>query len=238
PLHNPYAYGWFGSVEHAGLTGRPNTGGTIYLADAFPPQYRGAFLCGDFLGHTCSWWKVAERGSTIQMSLGDLLLDSHDTWFGATDLCLAPDGAVFVCDFFDQRTAHPDPDARWDRSNGRVYRVAPLGTRGAGAIDVGRKRTDELVALLDHPNGWYAEQARVQLAARRDPAALPALKMLARANEPRRSLQGLWGLYVSGGFDDALAAELLDHPGESVRAWTVRLLGDERKVSEGLSARL
>ncbi|HVW35791.1 MAG TPA: PVC-type heme-binding CxxCH protein, partial [Pirellulales bacterium] len=129
PLHNPYAYGWFTSVEHSGLTGRPNTGGTIYLADAFPKQYRGAFLCGDFLGHTCSWWQVEPRGSTIKMSLGGLLMDSHDTWFGATDLCLSPEGAVYVCDFHDKRTAHPDPDANWDRSNGRVYKLSPSGVR-------------------------------------------------------------------------------------------------------------
>src|SRR5205823_3904950 len=52
------------------------------------------------------------------------------------------------------------------------------------------------------------------------------------------ALQGLWGLYVSGGFDDTLATELLKHPGEQVRAWTIRLLGDEGKVSPEMGRRL
>ena len=53
------------------------------------------------------------------------------------------------------------------------------------------------------------------------------IAMARNRDEPRRALQGLWGLYVSGGFNETVAAELLRHPGEYVRAWTVRLLGDD-----------
>lgn len=238
PLHNPYAYGWFTSVDHAGLTGRPNTGGTIYLAAAFPPQYRGAFLCGDFLGHTCSWWKVEPRGSTIKMSLGGILLDSHDTWFGATDLCLSPDGAVYVCDFCDKRTAHPDPDASWDRSNGRVYKIVPEGFKGgAASIDLRRLTSAKLVELLKHPNHWRRDRARRILGERRDASTYPCLREQAlQQDDADLALQSLWALYVGGGFDDELAAQLLKHSDEHVRAWTVRLLGDARQVAAPLAA--
>ncbi len=50
--------------------------------------------------------------------------------------------------------------------------------------------------------------------------------------------EGLWGLHVSGGFDDVLAAELLGHPGEYVRAWVIRLLGDRQTISPALASRL
>ncbi|HWB09540.1 MAG TPA: PVC-type heme-binding CxxCH protein [Pirellulales bacterium] len=240
PLHNPYAYGWFGSVEHTGLTGRPNTGGTIYLADAFPVQYRGAFLCGDFLGHTCSWWKVSPRGSTIKMSLGGLLLDSHDTWFGATDLCLGPDGAMFVCDFTDKRTAHPDPDANWDTSNGRVYRIVPAGSpRATAKVDLRGLRGDELAELLRNPNHWWRDRARRLLAQRRDQAISPRLRAGAlQQADGEFALENLWALHVSGGCDEALSLQLLAHPNEHVRAWTVRLLGDTRRVSPEMAQRL
>ena len=55
--------------------------------------------------------------------------------------------------------------------------------------------------------------------------------------DPRLALQGLWALYASGGLDDDLAAELLDHPAEYVRAWTARLLGDAKRVSGPLAKR-
>src|SRR5207248_7498756 len=54
------------------------------------------------------------------------------------------------------------------------------------------------------------------------------------------ALEALWAIYVSGGFDEALALKTLHHPNEGVRTWAVRLLCDPKKVSpeiaEALSA--
>jgi putative membrane-bound dehydrogenase-like protein len=236
PLHNPHAYGFFEHLPYDQVVAGPRPGGTVYLGDALPARFRGAFLCCDFLQHSASWWRMARVGSTFRAEYGGSLLDSRDSWFCAPDLCEGPDGSVMVCDFHDQRTAHPDPEARWDRSNGRIYRVAPPGTASVRGLDLGRKTGRELVELLRHPNGWYAEQARAQLAARCDRSTWPALTAMARQTDhPRLALQGLWGLYVSRGFDDTVAAELLRHPGEYVRAWTVRLLGDDGKVPSALA---
>ena len=43
---------------------------------------------------------------------------------------------------------------------------------------------------------------------------------------------------ASGGFDEAFALEQLAHPNEHVRTWTVRLLGDSRKISHRLQEKL
>ncbi|MFT5095748.1 MAG: putative heme-binding domain-containing protein, partial [Porticoccaceae bacterium] len=47
-----------------------------------------------------------------------------------------------------------------------------------------------------------------------------------------------WSIYVSDGFDDALAEKTLNSPHEYVRAWTVRLLGDAKTVSKRLQPKL
>jgi putative heme-binding domain-containing protein len=52
------------------------------------------------------------------------------------------------------------------------------------------------------------------------------------------ALQALWALYVSGGFDDALAENLLGHADPDVRSWTIRLLGDSRKISPAIREHL
>src|SRR5262249_37314118 len=153
-------------------------------------------------------------------SYGGELLDSRDTWFCPPDLTQGPDGAIYLCDFHDRRTAHPDPDAERDRRNGRIYRIGPPGTAPGLGLDLGRQTTTEPVELRRHPNGWFREQAGVQLAARRDRSAWPALMTLARqADDPGLALQGLWALYASGGFDDRFGVELLRHPVEAVRTW-------------------
>ena len=85
------------------------------------------------------------------------------------------------------------------------------------------------------PNTWFAKQARLILAERRDAQILPRLRQQVLSNQsPRLALQSFWALYVSGGFDDKLASELLAHSNENVRAWSVRLLGDSRKVSPAI----
>ncbi len=239
PLHNLYTYGYFKNTKNFGVTGTPTTGGTIYLGDTFPERFREAFLCGNFLGHSASWWKVKPRQTTVEAEHGGLLFDSRDTWFGPTDLTLGTDGAIYVADFFDRRTAHPDPDANWDRSNGRIYRLQAADAPPPKKIDLGKLSGDELVNLLAHPNGWYAQRARVLLADPQDRTLWPRLREIALSQEDGRyALQGLWALHVSGGLDEPFAVQLLGHPYEYVRSWTVRLLGDSKTVSKEMATQL
>ena len=51
-------------------------------------------------------------------------------------------------------------------------------------------------------------------------------------------MRDLWALYVSGGFDDRQAGELLGHPVAAVRRWTIRLLGDDRRMNRDWRAAL
>ena len=232
PLHHLYTYGHFFPVFRGGLQGGPTTGGTIYRGHTLPEAFRGRFLCGNFLGHTSSYWDVRPRASTVAVKPNGAWLNSNDTWFGPTDLCFGPDGAVYISDFHDRRTAHPDPDAKWDRSNGRIYRVQKAGVASTRPVDVVSLPSAGLVKLLSHANGWYADRARIEMFRRRDKAIVPELKAMARRRDDRRmALQGLWAVNASGGLDDAFALEMLAHPEGRVRHWTVRLLGDRRKVS-------
>ncbi|MFO1019086.1 MAG: PVC-type heme-binding CxxCH protein [Planctomycetales bacterium] len=236
PLHNPYAYGFFKNVTLQGQTGRPNPGGTVYTGETFPHRFHDAFLCSDFLTHTCSWWQLAPRGSTVQGKLGGLLVESNDNWFGATDLCLGPQGEIYVTDFYDRRTAHPDPDAQWDTSNGRIYRLQSKDVSPKPIPHLLQASTSELVELLKQPNGWLRDRVRRQLAERRDPQAIPLLKTLvAQTQDENLALQGLWALHVSGQLNAAYAREVLQHPAEHLRAWTVRLIGDEGTVEHSLA---
>jgi putative heme-binding domain-containing protein len=64
---------------------------------------------------------------------------------------------------------------------------------------------------------------------------LPRLRAqtLQETNAPL-ALQSLWALYVSGGFDDAIASTLLRHTSAPVRGWTVRLLADAKNIAPEL----
>lgn len=238
PLHNPYAYGFFSDIKKDGVVpGAPSTGGTIYFAGqpprttSYPPGFRGALISGNFLGHSISWWKLSPLGATFSAKHQGLLVDSQDTWCCPTDLCLGPDGAIYWCDFYDQRTAHPDPDANWDLTNGRIYRVVADGMEPPAPVSLRDMTSVDLLSQLNQP-GWHANRARVILAERRDSALYPILNQrIKEQKDPLLTLQDLWALHVSGGLTDSELAGQLDHPAASVRRWAVRLLGDAKKTS-------
>ena len=127
-----------------------------------------------------------------------MLLDAHDTWFCPTDVCLGPDGAIYVCDFYDARTAHPDPDADWDLDNGCVYKIEATDSELLEPFDLAKLSSNQLVDLLTHRNLWFRDRARVELAQRRDQSIVERLRGMAiQTNDAQLALQGLWAHYAT-----------------------------------------
>ncbi len=239
-LHNPYALGYLQFVPHENYRGGHVTcGGTIYLGDTFPAEFRGAYIATNLLSHEVHWHRFFPTGSTFRSRREGELLIANDTWSAMVDLCVGPDGAVYIPDFYDRRTAHPDPDADWDRSNGRVYRIQARGAKPAAHVDLNQLTSDQLVDRLADTNDWHVQRARRLLAERRDAAVLPRLQTIAlESGDDRVALQALWALYVSGGWNDTVAARLLGHRSPAVRYWSVRFLGDRRQIPAEIGNRL
>lgn len=229
PLHNPYTFGYFDHVPHEGVRGgHVSVGGLFYEADAFPPEWRGRYIAADLLDHSIHWHEVVPDGSSYRARFGGDVLRANDTWFAPSDLTLGPDGSLYVTDWHDKRTAHPDPDADWDRSNGRIYAIRPKGGgKPTPPPDAAAFSSDELIKRLGHPNIWHARRARRILAERRDPAAIEQLRAIAlgeRTGAPR--LEALWVLAGAGAADAAFAGKLLADEDPDLRPWAVRLIGD------------
>src|SRR5207248_6466564 len=138
----------------------------------FPKPFRGKYVAADLLGHAVYWHDLEPMGSTFKTAHGGDLLLANDTWFAPTDVTLGPDGAIYVADWHDKRTAHPDPDAEWDRSNGRIYRIQAKGARPSSLPELGKLPSEKLVDLLSHSNDWMVRRARRILADRRDPEVI------------------------------------------------------------------
>lgn len=230
-LHNRFAFGYFEHVPHKNFQGGHVTvGGFIYQADAFPPRYRDKYIAVDTLGHAVRWHDVKPNGSTVRTENGGVLLQANDNWFAPSDATIGPDGAVYVADWYDKRTAHPDPDATWDRSNGRVYRLRWKAANPVEQFDPQSLSSEQLVDWLSNANQWKVRRARRVLAERGDGKLVARLRTMIREADDHQSLQSLWTLHVIGGFDSELKAELLNHHDPSIRAWTIRLLTDDTAI--------
>ena len=152
---------------------------------------------------------------------------------------MGPDGAIYVTDWHDARTAHPDPDADWDRSNGRIYRIAPTGHPGTSVPDFATLSDDELIKLHDHSSQWFVRHARQELVRRHATSVLPLLiERAEKSEDAQQAIEALWTIASLESFSEELGMKLLNSPHEAVRTWAVRLLGDTKTLSNELAHRL
>jgi putative membrane-bound dehydrogenase-like protein len=249
PLHNPHTYGYFDHVPYKDFRGGHVTcGGIVYHGGAYPAKYDGQYIAGNLLSNCLHWHALERRGSSFTSHFGGEFLVANDPRFRPVDCLTGPDGAVYVADWYDIRANHVDPVDNWDRATGRIYKIVASGGRKPPEYGdsnsrgfrppLAKRTSQELVELLAHLNDWYSREARRILAERRDPSVVPGLKKTILTEKGQLALESVWALYVSGGLDDAFALKLFGHANEDVRAWSVRLLCDPRKVSPSVAPRL
>src|ERR1019366_9577470 len=153
---------------------------------------------------------------------------SSDTWFRPVDIKPAPDGSLFVADFYEAKIAHlGHNDGVIDRDTGRVYRLAAKDAKFTKPIDLNKKTSAELVELLKSDNRWQRQTANRLLADRKDRAVIPLLAKQLFESQGQLALESLWALHLTGALDADLSAKALTHPEPQVRLWTVRLLADD-----------
>ncbi|QDV55530.1 PVC-type heme-binding CxxCH protein [Rosistilla oblonga] len=237
-LSNPYTYGYFEAMGHAKVARFTHTF-VIYEGDGLPAKYQGnLFGCGPLQSHIVRSEVQPDRSSVQTVDLG-FALESEDKWVRPVDIQAGPDGGLYVVDMYEQRIDHPSHyQGRIDRESGRVYRLQDPAAKPFKMGDLSKLSTAELVDLLKHPNKWHRQTALRLLGDRRDAAALPLLNQMLKQSEGVDALNALWGLNLSGGFDDATASQLLGHSEPLVREWTVRLLGDRLVLSDALAKQL
>lgn len=197
------------------------TGITIFRGNGWPEENLGdAFVadCGSNLVHRKKVRqegveRVAERPRDEQKVE---FLASTDLWFRPVQLANAPDGTLYVSDMYREVIEHPwslpdtikallDLNAGNDR--GRIYRIVPEGFKQPRLPRLGKASTRELVATLEHPNGWHRDTAARLLYQRRDPRASSPLKNLLRRS--KSPLARMHALYALKGLDSLQETDLL-----------------------------
>jgi len=196
------------------------TGTTVYRGDAYGADFVNNTFTGDAGGQLIHRKKLYPNGVSLvgkrpDDEQGVEFAASTDTWVRIANFANAPDGTLHVCDMYREVIEHPWSlpeeikkyiDLNNGNDRGRIYRVVPTDsnwTRRA-SVALGKASTAELVATLEHPNGWHRDTASRLLYERQDASAVPALRALVRASSsPLAKLHALSALEALGGIDDA-----------------------------------
>ncbi|MEO1982315.1 MAG: hypothetical protein ABGZ23_18935 [Fuerstiella sp.] len=210
----------------------------IYEGGGFPERYDRMVIAANSLHNRVWGSRLFTDTSSFQTADVPPLVVSSDRWFRPVDVKVGPDGGVYLADWYDSRLTHVDPRDNWHKSSGRIYRLRGKDAQPISPFDLTRLSNDELIEQFSHPNKWFRHKTVQVLGERADTSIHPTLRKMATSLDDPRSLEALWALNLSGGFDDDLANQMLDHPDAHVRRWTVRLLGDSRGVTPHVGSKL
>ncbi|MBN8628561.1 MAG: azurin, partial [Planctomycetes bacterium] len=147
---------------------RPTAGCELVSSRNFPEEAQGNYLLNNCIGFQgVLQYKMREDGSGFAADPVDPLLKSSDPNFRPVDIEFGPDGALYVCDWFNPLVGHMQHNLRdpnRDHHHGRIWRVTytknPLVTPPKIA---GAPITDLLNILKDEPEERTRYRTRIEL---------------------------------------------------------------------------
>ncbi|MEZ6063790.1 MAG: hypothetical protein R3C19_25865, partial [Planctomycetaceae bacterium] len=146
------------SVDAAG-GGHAHCGAMIYLGDNWPEEYRGKLYFNNIHGNRVNCDILEPNGSGYVGRHDKDFLKANDRWFRGINLKYAPDGSVYLIDWYDKNACHRTNPEIWDRTNGRIYRIV-YGDRKPERVNLGAMSRAELVELQLHDNEWFVRMSR------------------------------------------------------------------------------
>ncbi|MCC7374346.1 MAG: hypothetical protein IT581_06805 [Verrucomicrobiales bacterium] len=225
--------------------GHSHVGTMIYLGDNWPDSFRGHLFTHNLHGHQINQQVMNPLGSGYDtVHAGKDHLFCTDPKYVAIDLQYGPDGAVYIIDWYDQQHCHNPNTERWDRGNGRVYRLQFDATFKPAKVNLGAQSDLQLVEDLGHKNAWFGRTARRLLQERAqeraiDTKALATLeKKRTDPSRPEVQLLALWTSHAVGALSESALTTALRDPAPYVRAWAIQFIAEHGTIPRTLSDRL
>jgi putative membrane-bound dehydrogenase-like protein len=208
---NPKTSHW--NEEHPGIVpkilrtyfGSP-TGICVYEGSLLSKSYQGQLLHVDAGPRQARCYHLTPKGAAYKVDREDMV-ESTDNWFRPSDICVAPDGSVYIADWYDPGVGG---HGMGDTTRGRIYRLAPTGSKpSVPHLDLGS--TAGLTTALASPNLAVRAIAMARLREQGLPKAREVLEPAAmqKTNRALRA-RALWQLaylgnlrHVTQAFEDA-----------------------------------
>ena len=190
----------------------------VYEGKLLPTKYRGHLLHAEAGGRTINSYLLQPEGAGYSAKV-EATVASADPWFRPSDVCVAPDGAVFISDWYDPGVGgHRVVDLK----RGRIYRLAPAGNKPQKiAVDVSTPAgVTEAFASPAQSVRYLAYTALKQ----QGDKALPVLQSIYKGNDPILKARALWLLGGIPGEGEAAVRSALEDIDSNFRMLAWRIL--------------
>ncbi len=231
--------------------GRPGgySGIDVIGAPTLPESMQGDFLIGDYKPNAVSRFALQRDGASFDVLWRDPLIVSKDEYFRPVDVKVGPDGAIYVCDWFNTVICHQDDSYRHtarDKGHGRIWRITYRGDSRPVPV-LAEQSIEELTDSLGSRNRWQREQSKRELVTRDRKSVIEALDRWSQkvdGKDPEASFARLQALMMYQSIEavsEPAVRTCLESPEPRVRAYAARTLGrwgDRLDVAQALLSQL
>jgi putative membrane-bound dehydrogenase-like protein len=193
------------------------TGITVYEGQLLPEVFRNQVIHCDAGPNVVRAYVAKNEGAGYSARIENLAVGETDKWFRPADVATAPDGSMYVTDWYDPGVGGHNMQ---DMERGRLFRLAPEGTKYAvPKFDL--STVQGAVAALKNPCNsvrYLAYQALVKMGK----GAENELLEMAKDQNPRMRARAIWLLARVQGASAALGLALKDSD-PNVRTVGIRL---------------
>ncbi len=161
----------------------------VYEGKLLPEVFRNQIIHCDSGPRVVRAYPVKNDGAGYSATITNVLT-TPDSWFRPSDVCVGPDGSLFVADWNDANVGgHHMADQKLETMTGRVYRVAPPGHK-LSVPKLNLRTAAGCVEALQSPNQATRYLAWTKLHEMQG-AAENALRKLWNGSEPRMRARAL-----------------------------------------------
>jgi putative membrane-bound dehydrogenase-like protein len=206
-----------GVVPNLLQTGSGSPAGmTMYEGDLLPDVFRGQIIHAEPGHNVVRSYPVEKDGAGYKAIIIDILAGQKDQWFRPVDVAIAPDGSLFVADWYDPGVGGHQVG---DLERGRIYRIAPSAHYQVAPPHL--ETPDEAVSALLCPNSATRFLAWSAISSFGNKAEA-ALRTLWESDNKRHRAQALWLLSHLPGSGDQYLDQAIRDPDEDIRITGLR----------------
>src|SRR2546425_754814 len=181
--------------------GRKSSGGDIVGTAHFPDSWQGVLIVGGYINNAVWALNINDDGAGFTLEDRPPLIKASSRSFRPVDVKFGPDGALYLCDWFNPIIGHYQASFRdpgRDKTHGRIWRVTAKGRPLTKSPEIANASALELLDHLQSPDRWTRHFAKRVLADRPAEQLTAALKeWTSRPDLSEHALVEALGVYQS-----------------------------------------